>query len=82
VSRDATRALFVDRLEGDRAVLVSEAGDELDLPLALLPEGAGEGSWLSLTLRLDPERGAATRRAVAALRRRLSEDDDGGDLVL
>lgn len=40
--------LYVDRIEGDMAVLVedSEEGHEVPVPLSRLPEGTREGQWL------------------------------------
>lgn len=42
--------LYVDRIEGDVAVLVedSEEGHELPVPLSRLPEGTKEGQWLKV----------------------------------
>ncbi len=41
---------FVDRIEGDRAVLVI-AGREWTVPAAILPGGAGAGGAVALTAR-------------------------------
>ncbi len=46
----------IDRFEQSFAVVL--AGDEeirLDIPRKLLPAGSKEGSWLDLTISLDPE---------------------------
>lgn len=61
-----SRSLTVDRIEGDRAVL-ELGGETVDVPLALLPEGAAEGSRLLLTL--DP---AGTADALAEAEARLA----------
>ncbi len=40
----------IDRLENDLAVIRLDDGQELSLPLNLLPPGSSEGSLLSLSL--------------------------------
>ncbi|MDO9536146.1 MAG: DUF3006 domain-containing protein [Bacillota bacterium] len=53
---DIKMKAVIDRYEGDYAVVLF--GDEeikVDIPIALLPEGAKEGSWLKVSLELDPE---------------------------
>ena len=45
--------LFVDAIEGERARLL--LGEEaFEIPARLLPEGAKEGSWVSVSLALVP----------------------------
>jgi DUF3006 family protein len=75
-----TRA-FVDRIEESVAVLrIDGAGTTVELPAALLPEGAGEGAWVEIAIHpVEAPDGAA---AGEALRRTLSRDDDGGDFSL
>lgn len=72
--------MVVDRIEGDRAVL--EVGDErIEVPVSVLPEGAGEGSVLSFALDTTSE--AAIRAEAEARLERLkasSPDDDVIDL--
>jgi hypothetical protein len=41
--------IVVDRIEGDRAILEVD-GDTIELPLSVLPPGAGEGTILTLVL--------------------------------
>lgn len=70
---------FVDRIEGNIAVLrIQET--TVELPRALLPEGAGEGTWLDFSLAViaAPEE----IEQAEATRRKLSSDDDGGDFKL
>jgi hypothetical protein len=69
--------LFVDAIEGEytRLLLGVEA---FDVPTRLLPKGAREGSWLSLSLRLTKP----PPDEAAAIRRRLGRGDDGGDIKL
>jgi len=44
--------LYVDRIEGDMAVLVedSDAGREMPVPLSRLPEGTKAGQWLTVAV--------------------------------
>ena len=79
---DTPRSFWVDRVEGDVAVLHGSSGIQVELPMNLLPQGSVEGSWLTLSLELDRERTAAETGEVQTLLSRLGEDDDGGDLVL
>lgn len=70
---------FVDRIEGNVAVLRVD-GATFELPAALLPDGAGEGTWIEIGVRA-VEVPEDVQRAEAA-RRKLSADDDGGDFKL
>lgn len=46
----------IDRFEGEYAVvLFGEDEIKVDIPKALLPEGAKEGSWLNINFELDVE---------------------------
>jgi hypothetical protein len=60
--------IAVDRIEGDRAIL-DVGGETVEIPASLLPEGAGEGSVLTLSLAPAVERTAAEAR-LERLRRR------------
>ncbi len=73
-----TRA-FVDRIEGTIAVLRAD-GATIELPAAMLPEGAGEGTWVAISIApiAVPEEAAAGE----TLRAKLGADDDGGDFKL
>jgi len=58
----------IDRFEGDYAVVLF--GDEeirADVPRALLPPGAREGSWLKVSFELDPEGEAEQRERISKL---------------
>ncbi|MCA1849705.1 MAG: DUF3006 domain-containing protein [Acidobacteria bacterium] len=66
----------VDRIEdGDLAVLL--AGDDektkIDFPASLLPEGAGDGDHLRITIRLDEKSRAAAEDRVKGLLERLEK---------
>lgn len=69
--------LFVDAVENDRARLLLGV-EAFDVPARLLPEGAKEGCWVSVSLTLV----AAPPDDAAAIRRQLSGDDDGGVIKL
>ena len=73
---------FVDRLEGDFAVLCGEDGRCWDLPRWLLPDGAREGTHLRLRIELDARETESRRAEVWAVLERLRGRDAGGDLKL
>jgi hypothetical protein len=71
-----TTAVFVDAVEEGLARL--ELGEQaFTVPAALLPDGAGEGSWLNLTATV-----TAPASDPDALRRKLGKDDPGGPIKL
>ena len=71
--------LFVDAIEAGTARLLLGA-DAFDVPARLLPAGTKEGSWLRLSFEAAPAPPAADDGG--ALRRKLGQDDDGGDIKL
>ena len=73
-----TSFVFVDAVdvEAGRARLLL-GDDAFTVPVALLPEGAREGSWLTLTSALAPP-----QADPEALRRQLGRDDPGGPIKL
>jgi hypothetical protein len=74
-------APFVDRIEGQVAVLVVD-GRERRVPLKELPKGVREGVCLTADLKaLDETSTEALRSEIAALRAKLKKDD-GGDFSL
>ena len=73
--------LFLDRFEGEMAVLTFE-GKTVSLPRALLPADAREGEVLRLSLSRDPEATRRAREQVGKLRSKLGGSDDGGDVKL
>ncbi len=74
--------VFVDRIEGESATLV-EDGQERRVALTRLPKGVREGDWLSADLtRIDVDARVEAERRIEELRKRLSEEDDGGDISL
>jgi hypothetical protein len=81
----STTRLSLDRFEGKGkqiAVLVTDDGESLNFPKALLPAGAKPGDVLTLTLERDD---GATRDVSDQTRRiqdKLAERDPGGDIKL
>ncbi len=77
--------LTIDRFEGDDkqiAVLVAEGLPPVNLPRALLPEGAEAGDVLALTLKVDKAATQAVAKATKALQEELTKDDTGEDIAL
>lgn len=95
MSLDGTYAATVDRVvEAQAVLLIEDDGEtvaERHLPASELPEGAGEGAVLEVTLEGGevvevshrPEETAERRERMRdkfdRLSRRLGETDDGGD---
>ncbi len=75
------KRVSVDRIEGDRAVLIFE-GETFDVPRALLPPGAAEGHVYALDWTRDEGEEARLRESITDRLRRLTGDDDGGDFSL
>lgn len=71
--------LFVDAIENGRARLLL-GREAFDVPAALLPHGAREGSWLRWSLALAPA--PPDDDQGAAVRAKLGRGDDGGDIDL
>jgi hypothetical protein len=72
-----TTLVFVDAIENGVARLL--AGDQsFTVPASLLPDGAREGSWVSLEAKIVP----APPGDAEAIRKRLAGDDPGGDVKL
>lgn len=73
--------LVVDRIEGDYAVL-TDGRTQADVPRAWLPADVAEGWHLRADFTRDADAEAARRADIAERIRRLSADDDGGDIDL
>lgn len=82
-SRSVTTSvsLFLDRVEGNVAVLVLD-DRELKLPKSLLPAETKEGEYLTLTLVRDLARTKKAKEDIGQKRKGLAQDDDGGDISL
>jgi hypothetical protein len=80
-----TTRLSLDRFEGKNksiAVLLTDDGESINLPRALLPPGTKAGDVLALALAADPE---ATRKLAEETRhvqKDLEKMDPGGDIKL
>ena len=71
-----TTSVFVDAVENGRArLLLGE--DAFTVPAALLPDDAGEGTWLKLTATV-----TSPQADPDALRRKLGRGDPGGPIKL
>jgi len=46
---------FIDRFEGDYAVLIDEKTDSFEFPKKYLPPDAGEGKYIDVDIRTDEE---------------------------
>lgn len=69
----------IDRIE-DNDLAVLQVGDDgktsLDVPVALLPEGASDGDYLQITIALDKDARRAAEERVSALQERLAKRSD------
>jgi hypothetical protein len=73
----ADTLLFVDQIENGWAhLLLGETA--FDVPVRLLPHGTKEGTWLRWSFAVGPP----PPDAGAAIRRKLQQGDDGGDIKL
>lgn len=82
-AKASSTAAYVDSVEAGvaRVLLQGSDGDwhSHSLPALLLPKGAGEGSWLTLSVR---ESAAPEGMDSTELRKVLGRSDSGGDLRL
>lgn len=64
----------IDRIEnGIALLLVGEDQEAIHIPEYFLPEGAGQGTWLSVRFSIDEETSARQFRKNAMLLERLKE---------
>ena len=66
----------IDRVEDNDVAVILLGDDEreqIDLPLALLPEGASDGDHLRINITLDPESRAAAEADIERLRDKLEK---------
>lgn len=76
--RAASRQIHaaIDRIEDNKMAVLLVGDDEktqVDLPLSLLPEGAGDGDHLRITIALDKESREAASSRVKKLQDKLAE---------
>lgn len=64
---EVTTRVFLDRIQGDYGVVVTDDGRSLDVPLALLPEGICAGVALTVTVAIDERSTAEGRSQVTSL---------------
>jgi hypothetical protein len=77
--------LSLDRFEGNSkqiAVLVTDDGQTLNVPRALLPPGSKPRDVFSVSLELDPAATAQLADQTRAVQDKLSKRDPGGDISL
>ena len=74
--------LSFDRCEGRFAVLLTDAGEQIDFPKELLPKGAKPGDMLSFSIDVDREATAALKKDAKALQDELRRTDSGEDIKL
>ena len=75
----------VDRFEGDGkslAILLTDDGQTIQIPRALLPEGTKAGEVLSLALSHDARATARLKAEADAIQKDLEKTDPGGDVTL
>jgi Protein of unknown function (DUF3006) len=80
-----TTQFSLDRFEGKNtqiAVLVTDDGETLNIPKAMLPPGAKPGDVLALTLEIDAEATRKLTQETQQLQDKLSKRDPGGDIKL
>lgn len=72
MSKSSIKA-FIDRTEGDLAVIILYDDDKVkfNFPLKYLPEGISEGDHLQLTFTVDKESGEAERQKIDSLLNKL-----------
>ncbi|HEX8183112.1 MAG TPA: DUF3006 domain-containing protein [Blastocatellia bacterium] len=65
---------FIDRVEGDLAVVVLYDDDKVkfNLPRKYLPEGASEGDYLNITFAVDKESREAEKQKIDGLLKKLT----------
>jgi hypothetical protein len=76
---DSSIKVFIDRIEGDLAVVVLSEDDSVkfNLPAKYLPDGAGEGTHLRLSFKVDEaSRKKETDRIDSLLKKLASKKRD------
>lgn len=62
---------FIDRIEGNVAVLITDSGDEFQLPVEALAPGVGEGETVYVSVTGDAQMTADANADVASIQDRL-----------
>ena len=76
------KRIFVDRIEGDIAILMNSNGQRMEIAVKHLPKNLREGDWLDDQLSPDSEFTEAMSNAVRRVREKLTQGDDGNDFTL
>ncbi len=77
-ARSKTTRAVIDRIEdGGLAVVLVGEGESVDIPVSLLPEGAGAGDHLRISVALDEEARASRARSIRERLKRLGGGDTG-----
>lgn len=63
--------ISVDANDNDLATLVSDAGDIISIPLALLPEGSKHGDLFTLRIERHPDETQQRKQRILELQKRL-----------
>jgi hypothetical protein len=77
--------LTIDRFEGVKkqtAVLLTDDGDQINVPKRLLPKGVKAGDILSVAIEKDAEATGQVADQTRAVQRELKGSDPGGDIKL
>ena len=75
--------LSLDRFEGDKkqvAVLLTDDGDQINLPKGLLPKGSKAGDIFSLTIEKDTQATGKVADQTRIVQADLKKTDPGGDI--
>ena len=77
-SREASEivTIFVDRIEGNRAVCLDEDDNIFTLPLSFFPEKPKDGDVFTLSLIRDPAKKAEMHKEITSLFERLKKKGD------
>ncbi len=67
----------IDRIENDLAILlVGDQEIQVDIPVSLLPDGAKEGSWLTIDMKLDLDAEQQQRKKISGMLERLKNKNN------
>jgi hypothetical protein len=69
MKQQSSHKVVIDRIEGDRAIVVLYEDDSVkfNLPVSFLPEGVKEGEHLRVSFSVDEESREAQKKRIADL---------------